>query len=292
MLAWGFDGRRASVLMCMLVTNPIGVRTGKEGSLVLKSIDHVVVAVRDLDLAAADYAEAGFTVSPGGEHFSGATHNALVSFADGSYLELLAIKDPAKAAGHPWFAALDAGDGAAAFALLASDLPAEATRATAAGLIASEVRDGGRTRPDGQAVAWRSFTLAGTSPLLLPFVIEDVTPRELRVPGGAATEHRIGATGVRGMTIVVADMAPASEAYAALLGTGTEFDVGRFAGIQARTRFALGEQWIDLVEPDELGSERFPRAGIARIELSGGSREQPVDVPAALTHRLSIRLDG
>ncbi|MCW5883173.1 MAG: VOC family protein, partial [Anaerolineae bacterium] len=58
----------------------------------LKGIDHIVILVHDLAQAQADYAALGFTVVPGGEHTGGATHNARVAFADGSYVELLAFK--------------------------------------------------------------------------------------------------------------------------------------------------------------------------------------------------------
>jgi hypothetical protein len=52
-------------------------------------------------------------------------------------------------------------------------------------------REGGRIRPDGVQLKWRTLGLKPP----LPFVIEDVTGRELRVPGGAAADHANGATG-------------------------------------------------------------------------------------------------
>ncbi len=58
----------------------------------IKGIDHVVILVKDLAQATADYTELGFTVVPGGEHSDGASHNALIAFADGSYIELFAFK--------------------------------------------------------------------------------------------------------------------------------------------------------------------------------------------------------
>ena len=67
----------------------------------LKGIDHVVILVKNLDQAVADYTQLGFNVVPGGEHTDGATHNALVAFADGSYLELIAFKREAPE--HRWW---------------------------------------------------------------------------------------------------------------------------------------------------------------------------------------------
>ena len=53
-------------------------------------LDHAVIAVADLAAAMADYEALGFTVRFGGEHPGRRTHNALIYFADGSYLELIA----------------------------------------------------------------------------------------------------------------------------------------------------------------------------------------------------------
>ena len=58
----------------------------------ISSIDHVVILVEDLDAGIRQYRDMGFTVVPGGKH-PRFTHNALVSFADGSYLELIAFWD-------------------------------------------------------------------------------------------------------------------------------------------------------------------------------------------------------
>src|SRR5215471_9075151 len=56
-------------------------------------LDHVVVVVSSLAEAARSFAAAGFTVTPGGRHDAIPTENALIAFADGSYLELLAARE-------------------------------------------------------------------------------------------------------------------------------------------------------------------------------------------------------
>lgn len=38
------------------------------------ALDHVVIAVNDLDRAVADYQSLGFTVYPGGVHHGGVSH--------------------------------------------------------------------------------------------------------------------------------------------------------------------------------------------------------------------------
>ncbi|MEJ0012867.1 MAG: VOC family protein [Bauldia sp.] len=59
-----------------------------------RPIDHLVLAVRDLDAARVIYARLGFTVAPIAQHPFG-TSNSVVQM-EGSYLELLAVTDAAK----------------------------------------------------------------------------------------------------------------------------------------------------------------------------------------------------
>ncbi|MDP9363842.1 MAG: VOC family protein, partial [Chloroflexota bacterium] len=183
-----------------------------------RGIDHVVIGVRDLARASADYAALGFTVTPGGEHAGGATHNALVSFTDGTYLELIAFTEPDRPQDHRWWDKIAAGGGLVDFALCSDDVAADAARLEGAGVSGAAVQEGGRLRPDGQRVGWRNLVVDHPA-APLPFLIEDVTPRELRVPGGAAAEHPLGVSGVAGLSLVVADRDAAAAAFAAFLGT-------------------------------------------------------------------------
>ena len=66
-------------------------------------IDHLVIVVKDLQQAANDYQQLGFTVVPGGKHPVG-SHNVLISFADGSYLEVIAFYR--EAIDHRWWRAV------------------------------------------------------------------------------------------------------------------------------------------------------------------------------------------
>jgi catechol 2,3-dioxygenase-like lactoylglutathione lyase family enzyme len=58
-----------------------------------RGIDHIVIAVRDLDAARSAWERLGFTPTPIARHPFG-TANSLVQL-DGNYIELLAIADPA-----------------------------------------------------------------------------------------------------------------------------------------------------------------------------------------------------
>jgi catechol 2,3-dioxygenase-like lactoylglutathione lyase family enzyme len=205
----------------------------------LQGIDHVVIVVRDLAQATEDYTHLGFTVTPGGEHADGATHNALISFADGTYLELIAFKEPDRAQAHPWWPRLSAGEGLADFALRSNDLAADAQAWQSHGLHLQGPADGGRQRPDGQRLEWRTVRFMDYP--ALPFVIQDLTPREWRVPGGDATKHTLPVTGIVGVTVATSRLAPVSQAYAALLGNAIAHD-------PTTNVYAMGGQWIMLAD--------------------------------------------
>src|SRR3989442_9442731 len=85
----------------------------------LKGIDHLVIVVPDLPSASKSYQALGFTVVPGGRHPVG-THNALIAFGDGSYVELIAFYENNPA--HKWWAPLQAGRGPVDFFMPTHDL--------------------------------------------------------------------------------------------------------------------------------------------------------------------------
>lgn len=180
----------------------------------LRQLDHVVFVARNLQAAIDDYRRRGFTVTPGGEHADGVTHNALIAFADGSYLELVAFRDPARALTHRWWKIAAGGGGLADFALLSDDLAADISALQE--LVSIPPQQGGRIRPDGVELKWRTAVLKAP----LPFVIEDLTARELRVPGGAAAEHANGAKGIASVVVGVTDIGDAEWRYAALRERG------------------------------------------------------------------------
>ena len=99
----------------------------------LRAIDHLVVAVTDLDGAVKTYGDLGFTVVPGGRHTGGATENALIGFRDTSYLELLAFHEPRP--DHRWWSALARGGGLVDFCLQTDDLTADAKMLRQTGVV-------------------------------------------------------------------------------------------------------------------------------------------------------------
>lgn len=266
----------------------------------IKGIDHVVILVADLDRAVADYAELGFTVTPGGEHTGGATHNALVAFADGSYFELIAFKQPAP--GHRWFDQLAAGEGIIDFALLPGAIEQDLAAARARGVAIDGPSPLGRVRPDGQRVDWFLGTPQTTD---LPFLCADVTPRALRVPEGDTRIHPNGVTGIAAITVAISDLQASVARYYGLLAetTGTvrspQIDIVAGLGVQI-ARFTL--QGVQIVLASPLGEAVVGSAGAAlrahlatrgegpyAVALRTTRDRPPVSLDPALAH--GARLD-
>jgi catechol 2,3-dioxygenase-like lactoylglutathione lyase family enzyme len=239
----------------------------------IRGIDHIVILVSDLAAASADYAALGFTVLPGGEHTGGATHNALVIFADDTYLELIALRQAGLrralgllrtvrllgvlARGRPplerhFLLRLAGGEGLADFALVPTSFTVAAAAARARGVALTGPIAGSRRLPDGREAAWQ-LGLPDTPDL--PFLCADVTPRELRVPAGAARQHPNGVTGIAGVTVAVRDLEASTARYRAL----TDVEPGRSVGPAvpgARTvDFVLGETVLTLAAPSGGGGE-------------------------------------
>lgn len=189
------------------------------------TLDHVVIAVDHLESAMADYEALGFTVIYGGKHASGTTHNALICFKDSSYLELLA---PTYEAPQPGSNAMDFsfllqyGEGLVAYALQSDHLDADAQRLRVWSSDVSPVRFGGRKRADGVDLEWKTALIDGR---MSPFLLEDVTPRQLRVPDDATTVmHRNSAQGIAGVRVMTAELTPeVVQRYTRLLGTSPEY---------------------------------------------------------------------
>ena len=180
-------------------------------------LDHIVIAVHDLEAAVADYRALGFQVAIGGRHPGRTSHNALVVFADGAYLEIIAWTAPAPE--ERWYRTLrDHGEGLVDFALLPGSTSQALAEARERGLdtLIGPV-DGGRVRPDGAQLLWQTARHATPD---LPFLCGDVTPRALRVPEGSVREHPNGALGVASLTVAVHDLQASLDRYRALLGPG------------------------------------------------------------------------
>ena len=273
-------------------------------------LDHIVIAVNDLEASIDDYTALGFNVQRGGDHPGRTTHNALVVFADGSYFELIAWK--ARAPGERWWQVLQRyGEGIVDFALLPQNTAETVKAAARRGLVLDGPLDGGRVRPDGERLRWQ--TARPPSPDL-PFLCGDITPRNLRVPEGDARVHPNGATGVASLSIAVRDLDATLARYRALLGDPEAAGSARVGGAVTlpggRSRLALielgnstlvlsstrGAQEREDLEgegADPIGAQlalngEGPFAVVLRTSLAGA----PLSPDLARTHGASIEFDG
>jgi hypothetical protein len=231
-----------SVLLCiLLVVTAIGIngcispgntsQNNKSQGVVTDKewyIDHVVIIVHNLTVSMEHFRSAGFNVTPGGVNPGNATHNALIPFSDGSYLELFAPVDPALAEemqaladsgqfdtamtgedtmSKRFMLHLVNGTGPKDFALSAPglNLSDERTKAGLAGVIFEGPISMSRIRSDGVLVKWQVDVPIVSYPVAVPFLIVDNTPRIFRVPGGMPTVHPNGVTGIRSIFISTTD---------------------------------------------------------------------------------------
>ena len=158
------------------------------------AIDHVIVAVADLDAAAAALErEHGLASVAGGRHPGHGTGNRIVPLGD-SYLELMAVVDEDEASASPlgaWLRRRVAaiGDGPLALCLRTDDIAGASQRTGHRALPMS------RRRPDGVELSWHLVALEAALTDGMPFFIEwHIAAGDH--PGRTHVEHRIAATGV------------------------------------------------------------------------------------------------
>lgn len=157
-------------------------------------IDHATVAGSDLKKMQAALAAVGLPSVYGGAHTNHTTEMALISFPDGSYLELMALQSGADrklVEEHVWSRFLLGDAGPCAWAVRERDLPAEIRRLEAAGVAVSPPAKSGRQRPDGVRLEWQTSDVgAGTRGTFFPFLIQDFTDRDQRAfPQGKPSDR-------------------------------------------------------------------------------------------------------
>ncbi|MFQ5678994.1 MAG: VOC family protein [Gemmatimonadota bacterium] len=175
-------------------------------------IDHVTVAGSDLNRLGARFADRGLPAEYGGPHSNGITHMALLGFADGSYLELISTIRP-DAESPVWDRHIRGDGGPAAWAVQVEEIRAEAERLRSAGIPVSGPAPWHRVRPDGRRIEWElAFPGRGPPGSSLPFLIQDLTSRHLRVSPSAA----LAGTELTGVAAVVLGAREPRSAAAAL----------------------------------------------------------------------------
>jgi len=232
----------------------VGMAAGAAKALPIK-VDHASVCGSQLERLRDAFAMVGLATDYGGPHAHGGTQMALLGFDDGSYLELIA---PQKAGGKmdsDWGRMIEGDAGPCAWATGSQHLQEDLARFKQAGLPVEGPSPGSRKRPDGQVIEWETGTAGSGAPgSTLPFLIQDKTPRQLRVLPSASV-HGSGLSGIAVVVLGVKNLEAASEQFQKAYGwqapeieNHAEFGarLAYFAGSPVVLAAPLGEHsWLE-----------------------------------------------
>jgi catechol 2,3-dioxygenase-like lactoylglutathione lyase family enzyme len=227
-------------------------RTDDKERVMAFSFDHAIIAVSDLDKAVENYRSVGFSVIYGGEHAAGTTHNAIIPFKDGTYLELIAKTGKMPYRGeNPSDLSHFVRDveGVSAVALRCDDLKAQVALLKQKGVEIADPIFGERRRGDGVQVKWYQVSLPADWPVAL--LIEDETPRNLRVPEEEKqVTHANGAQGIKSLMYISSDTDATTKNLKHLLGSQiVETDLG--------STFYVDEMQINVSRPEAKLTKMF-----------------------------------
>ena len=188
----------------------------------IDGIDHLLIAVRDLEKAREAYARLGFTLTPRGRHTELKSANHTIMFP-GDYVELLAIEEPNPATAA-WSEFLKTREGLAAAALKTGDARDAQRQLAGAGLSGGEAVDFGRPvdLPEGKRDA--RFTITQVAAEATPggrmFLCQHHTRDMVWRPEHLT--HENGATGLAALIVAADDPEAVAGPYARLFGTQVE----------------------------------------------------------------------
>lgn len=178
--------------------------------------DHAVIAVCHLKDAIESFRQAGFHVCSGGRN--GPTENALITFADNSYIELIALRSsllrnvlrlsgkyhsanlllsmfPLNVRRYlHWFCL---PSGIVDLAFIVDDVQSLAQQDMPGRVIEPKtIKDFQRLGVGGEMAYWRLGSAVDYSP---PFFVEDISERKIRVPQAHASTHLNKVCGITGI---------------------------------------------------------------------------------------------
>lgn len=185
------------------------------------TLDHVLIAVRDLDAAKDTFERLGFKVTPEGRHPGRGTSNRLVVFG-GEYLELISVHDPDGDLFRPNLPSfLDEREGLFIFAMGTSDVYERTCSVRAAGVLITDPVKGSRQAADGSTAY--SWTQAEIDPDAMPgsqtfFIQHDHTIEERYNDPPDPTNHPNGVIGVASLSLAVADANAAARRWKGVFG--------------------------------------------------------------------------
>jgi hypothetical protein len=197
----------------------------------IRGVDHAVILVRDLDLAADSYRRMGFTLTPRGFHSLGSQNHCIMFGTD--YLELMALPATPPPAFQYFAEFLSKREGVGALALATEDAAAAHAEVTKAG-IAAEAPLAFSRPVEGLGEA--RFTLVQLPPDETPgfrtFLCQHHTREIVWRP--EYQRHANGAAGIRSVTIATADPARYGRLFDGMPVTYARADAPAVAAIRIR----------------------------------------------------------
>ena len=261
-------------------------------------IDRVVLAWSHLEALAGAFASVGLTTHYGGIHTNGATHMSILGFDDGTYIELISVRQPGQQA-PVWQRHIATNGGPCAWSVSVGDVHKVGDRLKTLEIPVDGPRASSRRRPDGETIeAEIAFVGAEGMGALHPFMITDRTPRENRarvsdsVRGGELA-------GLDSVVLAVPDVEAAAIEFQRVYGTGEPIDIdaGAFPG---RTVQLHGEP-VALTSPGSPGDwvarrlETYgptPCACLVKSADAEASRKRlPLTVPEGFGEREAAWID-
>ncbi|MXV60534.1 hypothetical protein GS429_00305 [Natronorubrum sp. JWXQ-INN-674] len=183
-----------------------------DGGFSAFQFDHAIFAGRDLESMSDQFAALGLAPEYGGVHANGVTHNAIVGFDDGSYLELLSTVEPDQTPPRRE-RLIGETAGPCGWAVRTTALETAAERLRSSGLSVEGPVAMERRTDDGELATWECAFLGDCVPgTRYPFLIADRTPRSRRVPSSDSVRGT-ELTGVHSVLLGVSDLEQAIAEY-------------------------------------------------------------------------------
>lgn len=246
--------------------------------MLLTALDHLVLAVHDLDAARDAFMRLGLTLTAPATHGDSATRNSAFFVAAGkdgeSYVELLAVAEPEVAARTPRAASLlrtlEAGGGLSSLMFTTADLDAAraALAALPGGVVESRV-----TRIDGSAICDvirpNDTVSAGTNFAVLKYAGEPAG-RLQRHRDAGYFEHRLALRRLDHVAIVAHDLDGVTRTWTATLGVPVHGEV-RAPGMLIR-QLEVGDAIVELLAADgaesRIGARPAGLVSVAAFEVA------------------------
>jgi hypothetical protein len=229
--------KRNSPLCCRLFFATVALLVISRPAMtqtVMVELDHVSVCGSNLDALRQDFTDVGLTSDMGGPHGNGITQMAIIGFDDASYIELIAPIKPGVTAGSEWAKFMSEDAVTCAWAAGTNVLLQEVDRLKKAGIPVKNPEAGSRKRPDGMSIEWKTADVGtGTPGSMLPFMIEDETPRAWRVQTSASVQGA-PVSGVENVVLGVSNLDASIALFRKAYGwpdpiTETQKDFGKLA---------------------------------------------------------------